>query len=458
MKNVRRWQWLGVLALAALALPARGAEVGLTLDEAVRLALAQSKGAQLAQLKVDEAALGVKLAREQRYPRVNVLGLAGRYHEPLDVKVKAGSLTSLLDGVGTDLGLGPLSPTLGQFPSTDLTLLRGERHQYLAGVSFLQPLSQQWRIGSGLVAAQAALEAASRERDRTALQIRMGVEQLYAGILLERSRERAQVARVAFMEAKLTDAENAHTVGELLDDAVLGVRAERTQAQADRLRTEQQRAKLTLQLADLIGRPGVDDLPLAGDLPERPAESLEHWLARAVQNPERVVAAAVVRQAEAGERAARQARIPDVTLFASAYWQEGQALLPARGGVAGVALNWEIFDFGRRNSEARRSVVQRRLAETNRDRLEEEAAREIRSAWQDQIYAGELIALTTQALAYRQRAAELARQAVEQGLELRTKALGAEADLRQAEADALGARLQRHIAVLRLGALTGELR
>lgn len=32
MKNVRRWQWLGVLALAALALPARGAEVGLTLD------------------------------------------------------------------------------------------------------------------------------------------------------------------------------------------------------------------------------------------------------------------------------------------------------------------------------------------------------------------------------------------------------------------------------------------
>ena len=59
---------------------------------------------------------------------------------------------------------------------------------------------------------------------------------------------------------------------------------------------------------------------------------------------------------------------------------------------------------------------------------------------------------------FRARAAELAQQAVEQGLELRTKALGAEADLRQAESDCLGARVQRHLALLRLHLLTGDLR
>lgn len=451
-----RWFFGMTLGLALLA-GAQGQET-LSLDEAVQLALQRSKGAQLAALKVQDAATALKLAREQRYPRVNVLGLAGRYYEPLDVKLKAGSLTSLLDGVGTSLGQGPLSPTLGQFPSTDLTLLHGERHQYLGGVSVLQPLSQQWRIGSGVAAAQAGLVAAQQEEARTQFQIRAAVEQLFAGTLVERGREQAHAARVAYLTSRLRDAENAKAVGELLDDAVLGLRAELTQAEAEQVRSAQQRARLTLQLADLIGRPGVEELALAEQLPERTALSLSQWLARAGQNPERVVAAAVAEQAKAGVRASRQARIPDVTLFAAGYWQEGQALLPARGGVAGIALNWEIFDFGRRNSEASRSLIQQRMAETNRDRLEEEAAREIRVAWQDYVYAGELIALTSRAREFRARAAELAQQAVEQGLELRTKALGAEADLRQAESDCLGARVQRHLALLRLHVLTGELR
>lgn len=451
-----RWFFGITLGLALLA-GAQGQET-LSLDEAVQLALQRSKGAQLAALKVQDAATALKLAREQRYPRVNVLGLAGRYYEPLDVKLKAGSLTSLLDGVGTSLGQGPLSPTLGQFPSTDLTLLHGERHQYLGGISVLQPLSQQWRIGSGVVAAQAGLVAAQQEEARAQAQIRAAVEQLFAGALVERCREQAHAARVAYLTSRLRDAENARTVGELLDDAVLGLRAELTQAEAEQVRSAQQRARLTLQLADLIGRPGVEELALAEQLPERTALSLSQWLARAGRNPERVVAAAVAEQAKAGVRASRQARIPDVTLFAAGFWQEGQAIAPARGGVAGIALNWEIFDFGRRNSEASRSLIQQRMAETNRDRLEEEAAREIRVAWQDYVYAGELIALTSRALDFRTRAAELARQAVTQGLELRTKALGAEADLRQAESDCLGARVQRHLALLRLHVLTGELR
>ena len=449
--------WLMVLAWPLSAVCAQ--ESGeLTLDTAVQLALQRSKGAQLAQLKVQEADVAVKLAREQRYPRVNVLGLAGRYYEPLDVKLKAGSLTSLLDGVGTNLGVGPLSPTLGQFPASDLTLLHGERHQYLGGISVLQPLSQQWRIGTGLAAAQAGRAAAQREFDRASLQIRAAVEQLFAGILLEATRERAHAAREAYAASRLRDAENAQTVGELLDDAVLGLRAELTQAQAERVRSAQQRTKLTLQLGDLIGRPGVDEMVLSDRLPARAAETLSHWLARATQNPERVVAEAVAAQARAGVRASRQARIPDVTLFAAGYWQEGQALVPARGGVAGVALNWEIFDFGRKSSEISRAIVQQRQAETNRDRLEEEAAREIRVAWQDYIYAGELLVLAEQARAFRARAAQLARQAAEQGVELGTKALSAEADLRQADADLRGAQVQRHLALLRLYALTGELR
>lgn len=444
-----------VCALAAV-IAARAEEV-LPLDTAVQLALAHSKGAQLAQLKVEESGTEVRSARLQRYPRINVIGLAGRYYEPLDVKLKAGSLTPLLDGVGTGLGLGSLSTTLGQFPPSDLTLLQGERHQYLGGVSVLQPLTQQWRIGSGLAAAQAGRVAAQREADRTTVQIRSAVEQLFAGILLEQSRAQAHAARAAYLERRLRDAENARAVGEALDDIVLGARAELTQARAEGVRSKQERTKLVLQLADLIGRAGAEDISVSPELPQRPGQTLAHWLGRVAANPDRVVAEATAERALAGVRASRQARIPDLTLFASGYWQEGQALVPARGGVAGLALNWEIFDFGRRSSEISRSRILHRQAETNRDRLEEEAAREIRLAWQDYQYAGELITLAEQARDYRRRAAELARQSAANGLELPTKVLETEADLRKADSDWLGATLQRHVALLRLHALTGSL-
>ena len=55
------------------------------------------------------------------------------------------------------------------------------------------------------------------------------------------------------------------------------------------------------------------------------------------------------------------------------------------------------------------------------------------------------------------RALELAQQSVKAGLALPAVALEAEMNWREAEADLTGARLQRHVAGLRLHFLTGEL-
>jgi outer membrane protein TolC len=59
-------------------------------------------------------------------------------------------------------------------------------------------------------------------------------------------------------------------------------------------------------------------------------------------------------------------------------------------------------------------------------------------------------------VAYRARASELARQNASTGLALEAKALAAEADLRKAEYDLAGARIQRHLALLNLYSLIGE--
>ncbi|MFI5419213.1 MAG: RNA-guided endonuclease InsQ/TnpB family protein, partial [Candidatus Lutacidiplasmatales archaeon] len=63
---------------------------------------------------------------------------------------------------------------------------------------------------------------------------------------------------------------NAQQSGELLSDSVLALKAAVIQARSELTRSRQDYARLSLQLADLIGRSGSEDLVVAEDLPTRP--------------------------------------------------------------------------------------------------------------------------------------------------------------------------------------------
>ncbi len=440
------------LTLASAAL----AGAPLSFDEAVSLAVQQSKGAQISVAKAAAAEAAAVNARRQRYPRVQAYGLSGYYFRPIEVQLRRGALTPLLDNAGQALGMGPLSSTLGEFPANDLTLVRGGRTETIGAITVLQPLSQLWRIDSGVRAARAEAEAALREGDETTRRIKAGVEQLFAAIQLEDARRAAYEARVAHARQQLKDAENAVAVGERLEDAALGARAALVSAQTDLTRGAQQRARHLLQLADLIGRAGDEQIEIVPALPDHAVHPLEYWLAKAERNPATRIAAALADKAEAGTRAARQAYIPELSAFATGFAQDGMPLLPEHGGTVGLTLTWDLFDFGRRGSELARSRSLQRAASLDQARLQEEARRQVRIAYQDFTHAGELVSLAEQNAAYRRSAAELARRNVDRGLALPEKALAAEADLRQAEADLLGARLQRHLALLTLATLVGE--
>jgi outer membrane protein TolC len=296
-----------------------------------------------------------------------------------------------------------------------------------------------------------------REEFKANAQIRFSVEEIFTGLLVEGSRHAALEAKLAFKEAQLSDALHSKSVGELLDDSVLGLQAERTQCVAALTRNDQLCRRMGLQLGDLIGRPGAAVTDLDGALPERATRTLDQWLADVAKNPDRQIAMALIDKASAGLRASRQAEIPDLALFATGYSQDGIGLLPTNSAIVGVVLKWDLLDFGRRRADIQRSLIQRREAEVSRDRTEEQAALQVRLAYQDLTYAGDLMKLGEQARTYRLRSAQLASQNVENGLALNSHFLAAQADLREAEADLLDARMRRHLALLQLYLLTGEL-
>lgn len=428
----------------------------ISLDDAVALAVKNSKAAQLAHLKIEEANSSTDAARRLRYPQISASGIGLYVQQSTDIKVSQGSMTQSLNELGAQLGMSQTTAALGQFPSTDLTLAKGSYTPVLGTLTIAQPLSQLWRINSGVRAAKAGLTESQREAARILSELRFSVEQLFVGILLANDRVSESEAKFAAQERKLRDAENAQKVGELLDEAALGMRAAVLQAKTDLTRSRQEREKLSLQLADLIGRPGEGQLVLATELPHRDEQPIERWLSEAKNNPDRQIAAAVVEKASAGVSASKQAHIPELSLIASGYAQDGIPLIARRSASVGLSLSWDVFDFGRRDAETARAVVKRRSAEVNRDRIEEEATRQIRLAYQNLTYAKEIVELAQQALQYRQRAAQLSRQSTANGLALETAALEAEAEMRKAEADLAGAKYQQHLALLRLHFLAGR--
>jgi outer membrane protein TolC len=426
----------------------------LTLNEAISLTLSKSKAAQLSRLRVETASAELQLSQRMGLPQIRAYGAITWLNDPIEVKVAQGSMTSLVNDASASLGLGG---PIQQFPTQDVVLARGSRAPRMASLMLTQPLTQLWRIQSGVRAARAGVAEARGESAHVDAKLRFALEELFVGMQVEVRRAAEKRAALAWQERRLRDARNARENGELLDDAVLGLQATVIQARSELTRTQQDYARLSLQLADLIGRPGASDLVVEEELPRRDEQPVEYWTAEAVHNPERVVAAATAEKAAAGVRAARQAHIPEVSLVASGFTQSGTPLVEKNNAVAGVTLSWDVFDFGRRRADIARAVSQRRAAEVNRDRIQEEVTRQIRLAFQDLAYAGEQIDLARQAVSFRRRGAELAQQSAANGVALESAALEAEAHLRKAEADLTGALGQRHLALLRLYFLSGKL-
>ena len=73
----------------------------------------------------------------------------------------------------------------------------------------------------------------------------------------------------------------------------------------------------------------------------------------------------VVEEAHAAVKAAKSAYIPDVALFARQSYQNGVPFLVRNFGTFGVAMNYDVFDFGKRRAAVREREAQLSQAQEN---------------------------------------------------------------------------------------------
>jgi outer membrane protein len=313
----------------------------LTLDDAVSIALANNRLVKNSALEAQKYDFQVSTMRTKRLPHFQFSVLGGELLQPFDFTFAKGAFGTY--------------PSTGPIPSTNAKVHTPARLTAFLNGSIDQPLTQQYKIGLGIRATELGREIAKEdvraEKQKIAAEVRSAYFELVA----------TQAAVDAAREGVRT-LEEARRV-------TLRYVSEKTVLKADALEVDARLAKAQY------------DLSVASNGLATQQEHLNHLLARDLETPFRVdfipeedtttLSLAEARQlasknrpeirqsylkekqAEYDRRIAKAEYIPDLGLAVSYMGVQNVQVLPTNVGVAGFALTWEPFDWGRRRNRIR---------------------------------------------------------------------------------------------------------
>ena len=345
---VKSKHFFPLLAILAFALPVGSLAQQvtqespiLTLDDAVSIALANNRLVKNSALEAQKFDFQVSTMRSKRLPHFQFSILGGELLQPFDFTFAKGTF-------GTYPGTGPI-------PSTDAKVHTPARLTAFMNGSIDQPLSQLYKIGLGIRATELGREVAKEdvraERQKIAAEVRSAYVELVA--------TQAAVAAAGEAVRTLQEAQRVtlRYVSEktVLKGDALEVDARLIKAQYDSSVAENGLATQHEHLNQLLGRDLVT--PFRVDfMPEEDATtlSLDEVRQQARENrPEIRQAHLKEKEADYDRRIAKAEYIPDFGLAISYTGIQNVQVLPTNVAVAGFALTWEPFDWGRKRNRIR---------------------------------------------------------------------------------------------------------
>jgi outer membrane protein TolC len=400
----------------------------LSLTEAIHLAISQNRALKIARLKIVENEAKHAGQRSAYFPTITNQSIAWHVTELQGVGIPAGAFGTVA---------GSLSP------AQNVNLPQGQKTLVTSGTMISQPLTQLIRIHQRNRIAAAQVAESRDDLKKVENQIALQVHSLYFGILIARLQKRAAEQQSTYAAEHLRESEDDVRNGSALKVAALQGRANLLESQQMVLTADLQLFDQTTELNDLLGLPLDTRLDLDSAVPanfdQRPRE--EYTKTAWAENPEILAAEQSVRKARAGVAAAKTAYIPDVTAYARQSYQNGVPFLVRNFGTFGVALNWDVFDFGKRRSVVREHEAQLAQAEENLRRLKDEVAVLIERSYNKMERTKKLVEVADQVVKLRQESERLAQNQSTQGVTLVSERRQAAAATYKADADFLQASL-----------------
>jgi outer membrane protein len=328
------------LIVAAQQSPGSASAEVLTLDQAISLALHDNRQVMNAQLGVGKAQDQLAATRTFRLPKFEFNALAGQQLVSPDFTLTKGVL-------GNYANVGPI-------PDHDIKLSTPMRPTAILFGQVTQPLSQLHRIRLNIKQAALLIDVAHEQlRGQEQSVINKVKRTYYAIVQTESALESVRQALGFYRELDRVTGDYVVQQVALKADA-LEVKTRLAKTETEELTASNQLSTLQEQLNQLMGRdirtqftvsPVPETSLMATDLAAARTRALE-------QRPEIREARLQVKQAELDKRVKKSEYIPDVSAaFTYASPRNFDEFIPKNFAAAGVAVTWEVFDWGRKKHQ-----------------------------------------------------------------------------------------------------------
>ena len=352
----------------------------MSLDEALRLALAHNQSVGIASLAVQRAEENLKAAKTRRLPS---LAVSADFGEPLTRPYLDLATGSLGSANGAPLPDQPLRLSLTRTPSL------------FAVGQVDEPLSRQYQIGLEIKGLNIGRQIEAERLRASRQEIGRQVRTLYAQLVEETSAVQATAADVAlYTELRRVTTVYVSEQTQLRAD-LLRVEARLSHAQYEQTTAEYQLSTEKERLNLLMGRSvdtAFDVIPDADLHMEVPSQA--DALATALRlRPDLRGAQLQIDRADLDRRAKKAEYIPDISLSAGYINVTGSGLPIGGGGYAevGVQLKWEPFDWGRKRHELAEKAAVVSQARLTASESQAKAKIEVSSALRDALAAKQFL-------------------------------------------------------------------
>lgn len=402
--------------------PAEAAGEVLTLEEALRMALARNPSVENAGLDIEKIGDQVSATRTRQYP-----AFSSSLHGSRNLSDES---FTVQQGAFGDVGGTPVPNQTTKLESKDDFSAQFE-------LEVRQPLTQLYSIGLNLDKLEVEQKIGDQSLRSRQQSIALDVKQEYYAILTTRSALEATKENIAFYSSLVEIVGNKVKERTALEYQLLDAEARLAQAQHDELEQTNDLADHKERLNELMGRDVVTPFTVAplADLPSPVIDQEQAATQALAQRPETREARLKLEQAQLEERIKKADYIPDVDIKASYVKLANTDFIPDDYFFIGLVARWEFFDWGRREDEiskARRSVNE---AHNSIREADHQVVADVNQRLRDLENANSLVQVTAMAQKAAREKLRVTMNKYREQAALLDDVLDAESDLAQANSD-----------------------
>jgi len=424
---------LAAALLVAATTPAAAEPRKITLEEAIDLATQGNIQIELGKETVIAGEAKVRGTKKLRLPTLGIAGNVLLWNEPIEI------------------AFAPGAP-----PET----LR-EQVTMSFEVNVAQPITAAILLGTLLDAQKAEVSASRAELDVTRLDVAYQTAQAYLQVLQLKTLQEIAQSSITQLEANLKQATALKEAGILFDVDLLRIEAQLAAVRQQMLEAENGAETARRGLALLVGLPDGTDLELASvDTTPPPLPWTEDdAVARArQQRPEVRAADARITQAEQGVKLVKGEYLPMLNAIGNYTHTEGQGAFAIEDSAfVGLALDWNLWDWGNRRGKLDEAKAYTRIARKSRDFLDDQVALDVRSKWLAATTQRKTLDVAESGLKAAEEAHRLQNVRFAEGAGTTTDVIDAESEVARARSQATIARYQYLISWMALVRAVGEL-